>query len=125
MKTCPICTLDLNRVLLETNLPAYKCANCNGLWISANEYLSWLLPENVLSIEEIDIEQEFDVPYPISESDKAILCPDCGRFLRRFKVWPNVKFHLDRCHSCNGIWFDKNEWDAFRKIPLTWFVHWR
>lgn len=118
MKSCPICSIQLNRTLLESNLPAFSCSNCHGIWISANEYLSWLAPEMVVQNAEIDIARDFDTPYPISDNNQAITCPDCGRFLRRFQIWPNNKFHLDRCSSCNGIWFDRNEWQTLQAQNL-------
>jgi Zn-finger nucleic acid-binding protein len=118
MKNCPLCQVSLNRTLLESNLPAYACPNCDGIWISSNEYLSWLAPHHILSIEEIDMDAEFATPYPIADSRKAMFCPDCGRFLRRYKIWPNLTFHLDRCSSCNGIWFDQNEWQTLQAQNL-------
>jgi len=30
----------------------------------------------------------------------------------RYRVLPNVHFYLDRCGNCNGVWFDKNEWEV-------------
>lgn len=69
-----------------------------------------------LSINDIEIDNE--LPAPLSDTKEAILCPDCGRFLRRFKIWPDIKFHLDRCGSCNGVWFDANEWEALRDQNL-------
>lgn len=118
MKKCPICHVDLNRTLLEENLPAYSCPECQGIWVSANEYLSWLPPQTAVSVEEIDIDRDFDFPHPIVTDRKAIFCPDCGRYLRRFRIWPNIRFHLDRCSHCNGIWFDDQEWQTLRTHNL-------
>ena len=118
MKSCPICSIQLNRTLLDSNLPAYSCSNCHGIWISANEYFSWLAPEMSVQNNEIDFARDFDTPYPVSDNNQAITCPDCGRFLRRFQIWPNNKFHLDRCSSCNGIWFDRNEWQTLQAQNL-------
>jgi Zn-finger nucleic acid-binding protein len=118
MKKCPLCQVLLNRTLLERNLPAYACPNCHGIWISSNEYLAWLAPHHILSIEEIDIEAEFTTPYPIADNHQAMFCPDCSHFLRRYKIWPNLAFYLDRCSSCNGIWFDCNEWQTLQTQNL-------
>jgi Zn-finger nucleic acid-binding protein len=32
--------------------------------------------------------------------------------LKRYQILPDTEFYLDHCGHCNGIWFDKNEWDA-------------
>src|SRR5512137_2824484 len=101
MKKCPVCEVQLNRILLEQNLPAYSCTSCDGIWISSNEYLAWLGPQSRSTVEKSDIEG--DIPLPVVDNRKALLCPDCGRFLRRFKIWPDIEFNLDRCGGCNGI----------------------
>ena len=118
MKNCPLCKASLNPILLESNLPAYNCPQCHGLWISSNEYLAWVAPHYVLSIAEVDIESTFTTPYPIADNRGAIFCPDCGRFLRRYQIWPNLAFYLDRCSHCQGIWFDANEWQTLEAQQL-------
>lgn len=114
MKMCPICSTKLSRTLLESNLPALQCPNCHGMWISSNEYLTWVTTQSPPTFGGMDASQNFETPYPTSDNNKALLCPDCGRILRRFKIWPNHDFHLDRCQSCNGIWFDENEWQTLQ-----------
>jgi Zn-finger nucleic acid-binding protein len=111
MKKCPVCQAKLNRILLEQNLPAFSCTSCEGIWISSNEYLSWLAPQGPTT-EINDISE--DNPLPVVDNRQALLCPDCGRFLRRFKIWPDIEFQLDRCGGCNGIWFDRNEWQTLK-----------
>ena len=118
MKNCPLCQVLLRRTYVASNLPAHACPHCHGIWISSNEYLAWLAPNHILSIEEIDIEAEFATPYPIADNRQAMCCPDCGRFLRRYKIWPNLAFHLDRCSHCHGIWFDCNEWQTLQAQNL-------
>ncbi|MBN1313855.1 MAG: zf-TFIIB domain-containing protein [Anaerolineales bacterium] len=115
MKKCPICKAKLNRILLEQNLPAFSCPSCEGIWISSNEYLTWLARQNP---DAKDNEIGGDIPLPVVDNREAPLCPDCGRFLRRFKIWPDIEFQLDRCGGCNGIWFDRNEWQVLKQNNL-------
>lgn len=43
MKNCPVCKrTQLSKVLLESNLPAFACPQCQGEWISAEDYWAWL-----------------------------------------------------------------------------------
>lgn len=121
MKKCPTCKISLNQVLLETNLPGYRCPDCTGIWISSNEFLAWLPPQEPSSITEITIDG--DLPLPVVDNREALLCPDCDRFLRRFKIWPDLQFHLDRCSHCQGIWFDRNEWETLKLKNLHRQVH--
>jgi Zn-finger nucleic acid-binding protein len=118
MKSCPVCNIQFSQTLLDRNLPAYKCSNCSGLWISSNEYLTWLSTTSTLPDDGAHIDQDFDTPYPIADNNQALLCPDCGRFLRRYQIWPNSNFYLDRCSTCNGIWFDRNEWQTLQTQNL-------
>lgn len=105
---CPVCKADLLRqTTLASDLPAYECKNCHGVWLSSNEYLAWLkthgptLPEKPGD----------DSTIPTWDTQELKLCAECGRILSRFRILPNLKFYLDRCGHCNGVWFDKGEWD--------------
>ena len=115
MRLCPVCQkVELKEVMLDQDLPAHTCIGCGGIWVSANEYLSWGQTHRPALAPDL----ELDVPEPVFDTNKAILCPDCGRILRRFKIWPHIKFHLDRCKNCNGVWFDKNEWHILKEHNL-------
>ena len=109
---CPICELDsLKAHRLEADLPAYRCKRCEGVWISAAQYWEWLRgreddpPEGPA---------EAETPMPVEDAGQAKLCPECGHILRRYKVWPNAQFYLDRCGHCGSVWFDRDEWTYLR-----------
>ena len=106
---CPVCKIDsLSGISLVENLPANQCVNCGGVWVPSNAYLAWKrakgddVPEKTGSIT-ID---------PAWEVDELKLCPSSGHFMARYKVFPDTEFYLDRCRDCNGIWFDKQEWEV-------------
>jgi len=108
---CPVCKKrSLRKHLLEAELPAYRCRHCEGIWISAAQYWKWL---KTREDHPAQIARE-EMPLPVEESAQAKLCPECGRILRRYKIWPNVEFYLDRCGHCMSVWFDKDEWVALR-----------
>ena len=118
---CPVCKRDnLTKCQLEADLPAYQCNKCGGIWISAAQYWKWLkrrdddLAEPPISI---------DAPLLVEEVGQAKLCPDCGHILRRYQVWPNVKFYLDHCEHCSSVWFDRDEWDVLKSRGLHAQVH--
>lgn len=105
---CPVCrTLGLRGQPIEENLYGYGCDQCSGIWVSAPQYGQWLKSRNA---NEQSLLESMEVSLPLEETGKAKICPECGHLLRRYKVWPNVKFYLDRCASCYGVWFDQNEW---------------
>ena len=116
MKMCPVCHVALSQMLLEKKLPAYRCPRCEGIWIASNEYLAWLRSQPASMVDDIMIDDV--LPLPVVDNRQAILCPECGHFLRRFKIWPDITFHVERCGGCNGIWFDRNEWDVLKHHNL-------
>jgi Zn-finger nucleic acid-binding protein len=106
---CPVCkTNSLGSITLVDNLPAAHCSQCNGNWIAANVYMAWLRAKGS-DLPEKTGNAPFD---PTWHAREFKICPDCGHMLRRFKIFPDVDYFLDRCGNCNGIWFDANEWDA-------------
>jgi Zn-finger nucleic acid-binding protein len=128
MRKCPVCkTAELSRQFLEAGLPAYECSKCSGLWIAANEYLAWVKSQNHQPIDEVDIQP----PVPRTDAKRALICPDCGHILLRYKIWPDIEFHLDRCANCNGVWFDLDEWEVLKahhmhdKVNLFFTESWQ
>lgn len=116
IKRCPVChDVELSRCYLETDLPAYSCQHCSGMWMSANEYLAWLNTQPAASAADVAVDESLPL---LSDTKKAILCPDCGYILRRYRISPDLDFHLNRCGHCNGIWFDQNEWDVLKTHHL-------
>ena len=106
---CPVCKTDsLGSITLVENLPANQCSNCGGVWLPSNAYIAWWkgrgqdMPQKQA---ESNVDPNWDV-------DELKLCPESGRIMARYKILPDTEFYLDRCGHCNGIWFDKNEWDA-------------
>ncbi len=120
MKYCPVCNdIELRRILIEDDLPVHECRRCGGIWLSAYDYHIWLAEQDELPSQEADASD----PLPVIDTDKLIVCPDCKRFLRRFKIWTDIDFHLDRCKHCNGVWFDKNEWQNLKRRNLHKQIH--
>ena len=106
---CPVCKIhSLGSITLVKNLPANQCANCNGLFIPSNAYMTWRrtlgsgLPEKEGAIE---IDPSWDVK-------ELKLCSNCGHMMARYKIFPDTDFYLDRCRNCNGIWMEYREWEA-------------
>lgn len=118
MANCPACkNIDLTSAQFDESLPALNCSSCGGSWLRANEYAFWLKSQNAGSFDESKV-KEASARFPVIESNKAAACPDCGHFLRKYKIGAKVEFHLDRCSNCNGVWLDKNEWEALKAADL-------
>jgi Zn-finger nucleic acid-binding protein len=118
MAKCPICkNYILQPSTFENSLPVMSCNSCGGSWLRANEYALWLKSQNPGSFDEEKI-KEAGERFPVVESNNAAVCPDCGRFLRKYRIGADINFHLDRCNNCNGVWLDKNEWESLKMADL-------
>ena len=117
---CPVCkTTPLQSMTLEQQLKASSCSDCQGQWIGAVDYWQWLERHG----ETLPEKEPDSIPLEVADSQKAKLCPECRRIMLRYKVGHGLTFTLDQCSSCNGIWFDANEWDALRQRNLHDEVH--
>ena len=118
---CPVCR---NSVLtphaLERGLASHRCSACGGQWVRGERYLQWRNSGGAKNTGESVAEV---TPLSVNDSGPAKLCPECGHFLTRHKVGRGVDFHIDRCASCGGIWFDANEWEMLKSRSLHDDVH--
>lgn len=125
---CPVCkTVSLQTIDLESHLRAHHCPQCDGIWIAATDYEQWLehhgdrLPEK----------EPDGIPIQADDHQQAKLCPDCKQIMLRYKVGHGLNFRLDQCGSCNGVWFDANEWEALKQrnlhdeVHLMFSAHWQ
>jgi Zn-finger nucleic acid-binding protein len=118
MPKCPICKkTDLQLIQHDNQPPVSECSTCGGMWVRANEYASWLKTQTPGKYDLTNAE-EASKRFPITDSHQAAICPDCGHFLRKYKVSSNFDFQLDRCNNCNGVWLDKNEWQVLQATDL-------
>jgi Zn-finger nucleic acid-binding protein len=106
---CPICNQHLQHyVLPESEVPAYQCQRCKGIYIASNEYLRWVKGRAQTAAPALTP----DPNLPDYEVAQLKLCPGCGHFLTRFKLLPHTRFFVDHCSNCNGVWLDHDEWDV-------------
>lgn len=116
---CLVCkTVELQEEFLENDLKVHSCSECGGKWMRFGDYFAWHTThkhelENALEINSL----------PAQDSVTAKLCPDCETLLTAYKVSSKLDFRLEHCNSCNGIWFDKNEWEAIKRENLHHQIH--
>jgi len=118
---CPVCkTAALHSLESEEQPRRLVCDKCEGQWVKSFQYWKWL---NAHGINLPEKPAEEDEQLPTKDSTKAKLCPECGHLLSRNKVGHGLNFHIDRCPTCGGFWFDKNEWEILKSRNLHDDVH--
>lgn len=107
----PINGKPMEAVTLDDGLNAYRCKTTGGHYIPAANYMKWLAqqPARLPQVPKTDSIEESE-----SDSTSALLCPESGTVMQRFKVGHGFPFSIDRSIT-GGIWLDGGEWEALRK----------
>jgi Zn-finger nucleic acid-binding protein len=122
--TCPVCKdALLVDEPLEPDLAARVCNSCRGRWVAGPAYWAWLEKQGPKSPERPGGCPDDAPVVSARDSGPGKSCPECARFLTRVKVGHGIEFHLDRCPSCSGIWFDDQELEILKSRWLHNDVH--
>ncbi len=114
---CPACEspYGLMATAVEPWLNGLQCSACGGLWIPGAAFRTWWLnrPAN-------GYVAASPTAAPLAAEDGPYLrrCPECAHILARYRVGHGMTFSVDRCRSCGGMWFDREEWQALRSRGL-------
>jgi len=118
---CPVCeSAQLEPRQLSDGLDAWACPSCDGYWVKGTNYFQWLKNH---SDQTVSAEDNGLVHVSEGDSKAGKFCIDCGRYMRRVAVGHGQPFHLDRCTSCGGFWFDANEWSALKAVGMHCEAH--
>ena len=98
---------------IEPGLSAYECPKSGGVWIPLQSFLAWKETHP-------DAEPHPEGYAPVADDSKqrALLCPESGRVLIRYRVGHGLHFHVDRSPETGGMWLDKGEWEALKSKGL-------
>ncbi len=96
---------------IEPGLEVYQCPRSGGLWIPLRSYSAWK-ERNPMGAG-VAIEPS---PPPVQDDSgqRALICPESGRLLLRYRVGHGLQFHLDRSPATGGVWLDPGEWEALK-----------
>jgi Zn-finger nucleic acid-binding protein len=121
---CPKTTLDQ---LPDTGTyahPPQKCSTCDGVWISLHEV------PRVMESAVAETIPGGDAADPAADA-KSGMCPEGHGIMTRARVESDGPFSLERCSSCEGVWFDRGEWQRLagehllEHLPDMWEREWR
>jgi Zn-finger nucleic acid-binding protein len=114
---CPRCkTADLKPAMIEENLPALGCPQCDGSLVSLVYYRHWaetqkppasgVAPQAVAAVETTD-------------TTMAMTCPKCGKLMTKHKLAGGVSNRVDVCSACDEAWLDRGEWELLEALQLS------
>lgn len=116
---CPNCGhVGLNTKEVDTDLFVAECPQCEGYWISASAYWVWLKRQEA-TLPEITPE----VAIEAIDSDTVKICPECMKIMPKYHVGHGTENRIERCSTCAGMWFDKNEWELLASKNLHDEIH--
>ena len=100
---------------IEPGLEVYECPTSGGFWIPLQAYLAWKERHPVGP----EVPCDSTKPEPQTEPQRqALICPESGRLLIRYRVGHGLQFHIDRSPVTGGVWLDKGEWEALKSKGL-------
>jgi Zn-finger nucleic acid-binding protein len=104
---------------IEPGLTAYECPKSGGFWIPLQSYSAWQEShpfQNAPSAIPT-------APVQDDSARRALICPESGRLLLRYRVGHGLQFHVDRSPATGGVWLDKGEWEALKSKGLHGSLH--
>jgi len=100
---------------IEPGLSVYECPKSGGLWIPLQSYLAWKERQPP----QLAAPPATATPVvPDDSRQRALICPESGRLLLRYRVGHGLQFHIDRSPTTGGVWLDKGEWEALKSKGL-------
>src|SRR5258708_1730232 len=115
-KTATLLPLSAARQIPKSEaspVPPSRCSTCGGVWMPHGALSLSFANEPELTAAPAATAPGFDA--------KVGFCPAGHGLLIRARVETARTFHLDRCGTCAGIWFDSGEWAAL--ASSEWMHH--
>ena len=99
---------------LEPGLASKTCNYCGGNWLLIEDYVKWQQHSA-----EVAPSPERNGHLEMQDSREALLCPEGGGIMLKFRISGETSHRLDYSFSAGGIWLDKGEWELLVAEGLT------
>ncbi len=115
MASCPKCpTKVLSPTLLAAGLSAKGCRSCHGVLLDLLSYRAWSDLSGIDTVDSNDKGSEVEV----DDTRQAIVCPNCGALMTKYKISSEIDNKLDYCANCDEAWLDGSEWAQLADMGL-------
>ena len=94
---------ELKPCELAPGLTGLLCTSCGGHMLMLEDYRVWRSTAPA---------QPATSATATAEDNSARHCPACTRLMQRYRVGSTPDFWVDRCASCQAVWFAGGEWQA-------------
>lgn len=105
---------------IEPGLRVWQCPATDGRWIPLSAYTLW---QNLHRHETKPLPADYH-PHLVDDSERAaLICPESGCIMTRFRVGHGLNFQIDRSPVTGGVWLDSGEWEALKLEGLHTILH--
>jgi len=108
--------VDLQPREIEPGLVVLECPRSGGIWIPLAAYEQWRTSQPAFAAPGPD--HPPPVSAPVDLKRPALICPESGCVLLRYKAGHGLPFQIDRSPVTGGVWLDQGEWDALKQKGL-------
>ena len=105
---------------LEPGLRAFVCPKTGGQWIPLSAYFMW---RELHSSSTTPLPPDYKPELADDSFQRALICPESGYLLVRYRVGRGLTFSVDRSPKTGGVWLDVGEWDALKSKGLHDELH--
>jgi Zn-finger nucleic acid-binding protein len=102
---------------LEPGLSVYECPKSGGLWIPLAAFLAWKEQHPATSKSAPASDSMPPIVQEV-ERTRALICPESGRLLARYRVGHGLAFQIEHSPVTGGVWLDKGKWEALKSKGL-------
>lgn len=103
---------QLTHAYVDALFPCLTCSHCGGNWVKLADYLRW--QESQPSLPPAN-----DASLDANDSTNALLCPETGSFMLKYRISHKNDHRLDLSPAANAIWLDKGEWELLKQEGLA------
>jgi Zn-finger nucleic acid-binding protein len=118
---CPKCSVDLHSMECA-GVTVAACDGCGGEFLPEGKLASVKraqVERYASSLQSLLVDRAPEQGEPI-QSRRSLCCPSCGEPMTVFGYGGRAGILADRCESCGGTWFDRQELERIALLQERW-----